>query len=344
MLQIIKSVCLADYEGNYGKSRLEVILNENQQITYNQMLFQEGYTKLQPIMYSTKENVQVEGCLQSTVIGTTANKVELERLQMVEGAFFDEQANYEEKNIAVMSDQLAIKLWGSEKAVKNVLKIGNDLYQVVGVYKKYESLRDYRLDDGSEKIYVPLNSSIAKGWGIKEIIINGSNKKELPRIQELATLGIESGQSLINDKTHWMKQMTHLSTLPIVLLWACFNLILIKVLMAAIKDRKQLVRYKLLKVVSGVVISYFIYKVSFAGKLYIEPSSLPGDNIFDVSFYWKALQQEWITHNQFISNKFSNFEQAYFSLKSLVHSLNLIQIVILVKGVFLWRKEHWDLK
>ena len=69
------------------------------------------------------------------------------------------------------------------------------------------------------------------------------------------------------------------------------------------------------------------------GQCYINPRKLPEENIFDMAFYWKSIKEEWVRHNQFRALNLSKFEQATYLLKLIIHSINIIQYVCLVKIV-----------
>lgn len=337
ILQFIKALCITDYKEEYGESRIEVILNKKGEISYEDMLLKEGYNQLQPIMLSIEEDIGVSGCDRATVIGATANWNELERLHMIDGAFFADQANRDERNLAVISDELAISMWGTEKAVGNIINIQEVQYQVVGVYKKYLRLREYILDDGSETIYIPLKSSVARDWKVQSIIIDGS--KESPKVNELTSLGIDTSRVYINDATKWVKKIKGASSLPLIILWSGFSIVILKALVSSAKDKMKNKGYKLISILLGIVIIYITCKISFWGKFYIDPATLPAENIFEFSFYWKSLQQGWMRHSQFIGWRVSCFERALYMLKEVVYSLNVIQIVIIIKIILSYRKE-----
>lgn len=337
ILQIIKALCITDYKEEYGESRVEVILNKRGEITYDEMVLKEGYEQLQPIMLSIEEAIEVEGCDHATTIGTTANWNELEKLPMIDGTFFTNQANKEERDLAVISNKLAISIWGSEKAVGNIMSIQGVQYQVVGVYKKYPRVRQYLMDNGSETIYMPLKSSVARDWKVQSIIINGS--KENFNIHNLTSLGIDKQTSYMNDATKWVKKVKGISSLPLIILWGSLSLLTASALVSLVKDKTKSKGYQLISVLIGGALIYITYKISFWGGVYIDPATFPAENIFDLSFYWESLKQGWVRHNQFIGWRGSYFERALYILKGLVYSLNLIQIILIIKMILLYRQE-----
>jgi hypothetical protein len=87
------------------------------------------------------------------------------------------------------------------------------------------------------------------------------------------------------------------------------------------------------------VILYIAFKICFY-KVYIDPTKLPAENIFDICFYLEALKTEWIRHSQFVGNKVSHFERALYSLKLILYSINSVQIIIGVKIGLLGMKNN----
>jgi hypothetical protein len=339
IFQIVKALLILDYKGEYGDSRIETAINKKYQVTYDYMLLTEGYSKLQPIMLSKSEDLEVKGCQSATVIGITSNWVQLEKFRMIDGAFFGEEANKEERDLTVISSQLSIKLFGSGKAVGNTLSIENKYYQIVGVYKKHTRLRDYVLDDGSESIYIPIKSSVARSWNVQSIIIDGKCKEEVPQVNDLQKLEVNKENSHISDQSKWVKNMQSLSQLPLVIFWLILCSGILKTTTRMLSDKMQTKWLKFAKGVSYLIILYIAFKICFY-KVYIDPTKLPAENIFDICFYLEALKTEWIRHSQFVGNKVSHFERALYSLKLILYSINSVQIIIGVKIGLLGMKNN----
>lgn len=345
-LQLIKVYLISDYEADYGASRMEILINPDTKMNYNYIGIQEGYGMLRPIMNSYKEIYIEESSEKVLVIGTDFNWEQLERPQMLDGAFFGEELSKEARNVAVISNTLAINLFGSYKAVENVIHIGGTPYQIVGVYNRYERLRDYMFDNGQEHIYIPTTSSQAENWQIEVMQLDGSYSEIPLAISQLQTLGINSYNGTISDQTKWIQHITSLSQVPMVVLWIvlCYGGFKQIGKMVSKEEDSKIAknRIKLIRIALLLIILGFMFFLCFH-NIYIEPSSLPAENIFDISFYWNSLKTEWVRHNQLLQNKVSYFEKALYQLKGLIYIINIFQIGIAIgieKRVCKGRIDH----
>lgn len=332
-LQLIKVYWISDYEADYGPSRMEILISPDTKMNYNHIRFQEGYDMLMPIMNSYKEVWIEESSKNALVIGTDFNWGQLERPQMLDGAFFGEESSKEARNVAVISSTLSIDLFGSYKAVENVIHIGGQPYQIVGVYNRYERLRDYMFDHGQEHIYIPITSSQAENWQIEVMQLDGSYSEIPLAISQLQALGINSYNSIISDQTKWIQHILSLSQVPMVVLWIvlCYGgFKQIGKIVSKEEDSKiEKNSIKIVKIALVMIILGFMFFLCFH-NVYMEPSSLPVENIFDINFYWESLKVEWVRHNQLLQNKVSYFEKALYQLKGLIYIINFLQIGIVI--------------
>ena len=341
ILQLLKALLLNDYGKDYGKSRIEISLGESSALSYNEVDLREEYIAYCPTLISRIQNVGDVGGKAISIIGTNDAYRQLENMQMVDGAFFGNEAVNEKRNVAVISDELSYALFRSNKGVYNTINLQGKEYLIVGVYKKYNRIRDFVVDDGYEKVFVPLTSSLMKDKKIEGVCIDGTYLEEMPKEQDLQKMQLGGG--LKSEQSKWFKEYTTIGQIPMIVVWLFVTIIGLKVVykdaigcFGIIKQenrRKEKCKYILHRVGKSILVLGAIgllFKLTF-DKVYINPSKLPEENIFDFVFYWKALKEEWIRHNQFRRLDLTCFEQATYLLKLMLHSINIVQYIVLVK-------------
>ena len=329
ILQLIKNLLLGDYKASYGTSRIEILVNKENVSSGRTAVSTKMERDYQVAKSSCKEGLLVENN-QADVTAINIYWHQVQRPQMLEGAFWGEEADEEGRNLAVISDTLAVKLWGSEKALGNMIHIQDQVYQVSGVYKRYKNIRQYQLDDGKEKIYIPLKSSLSCEWPIQFMVIDGTKQEALPGEKDLFSMGIDSSNYTISHREKWFKSQKSLVQLPIMLIWFLLLSLMIKLVKKAIKNHEKTWKKKMI-IIGGMMILMLILLRACMRGIYIDISQLPSENIFDLTFYWKGLLKEWSGHNQLIRYPSSQFERAYYLLKYWNYFINFLQILIEVK-------------
>ena len=329
VLQLIKNLLLWDYKVSYGTSRIEILMNKENVSNERSAASVKMERDYQVAKSSCKENLVVEN-KQADVTAINVYWHQVQRLQMLEGAFWGEEADEEGRNLAVISDTLAVKLWGSQKVLGNMIHIQDQVYQVSGVYKRYKNIRQYPLDDGKEKIYIPLKSSLSYEWPIQFMIIDGTNQEALPEENDLFSMGIDSNSDTVSYREEWFKGQKSLIQLPVMLIWFLLLPLTIRVVKRIIEDHEKTWKKKLFIIGGMLIMMIILFKACMWG-IYIDPSQLPGENIFDLTFYWKTLLKEWSGHNQLIRYPSSQFEEAYYLLKHWNYFINFLQILIEAK-------------
>ena len=184
-------------------------------------LFQSShiYKELQPAAYN-KRDYQIEGKVKTDIVGIGTNHYykDVENIKLINGAFYGEQAVKERRNVVVISDQLAIKLFGSEKATGNSCDIEGTKYQVIGVYKKFQGWWHIFLDDGRERVYFPITSQAVKSSKVEAILIEVQDQAGGSLTWQLKEAQIDSKNSFIYHAEDAGKRLKSLKQLPISIL------------------------------------------------------------------------------------------------------------------------------
>lgn len=347
---MIKTVTIDHFLSWHGKSRITVAFHRDGMLSYNELQFSDTYLEKHPVVMNQLLNAYTDTGGSVKLYGTNTYFEQLEHLVMVDGAFFGEQALAEGRNVAIISDQLALSLYKSDKATSNYINIEGILYEIIGVYKKYQSVGDYLTADGYEKILIPITSDAVKNIPIDCVIFDGTYLEQMPTSDKLGEMGINEALGTKRDQTDLGKEMYGISQIPMIIAAFIFILIGGKVLIkkeseliVSIKNEKrQNIRRRLIGS-SIIFLSIFILigAVVCNGALkgaYIKASALPAENIFDLSFYWEAMKQEWVTRNQLLRTEVVAFEQLVHFLKTEIHCLNILQYVMIGSAIMSLKK------
>lgn len=343
ILQFIKSILIADYEADYGKSRIEMLVRAPATIEYKKIRNSNRYDEYQPILIKQMQESIADIDKPVKLVGTTYNYGQLEHLPMVRGAFFTNKAVMEGRNVAVISDKLSMQLFGSTKAVGNILDLNQKAYKVVGVYKKYNRLRDYINDDDYEHIYIPITCEALKEAKVEAAIIDGTFLKQMPDEGILGEMGLNSNLLIMNDQSKWVKESKSIGETPFIIFHFVLSLMVGKLLYQAIKEyrhcekietKKQYVMigaWEISLLVCGIYL-YCAFKMSFS-NVYINANRLPKENIFDLQFYWQLLCQDWAKNNLFMISGIAPFRKMLSLLRESLHGINILQYILLAKMV-----------
>lgn len=101
-------------------------------------------------------------------VGTTASYIEVESAEVEEGRFFTEE---EEKNlarVAVLGSKTAVDLFNGENAIGQKIKIKDQAYNVIGVFKERGSAA-FGMSSQDDSVYVPLKTGQKLIMGINHI-------------------------------------------------------------------------------------------------------------------------------------------------------------------------------
>ena len=107
-------------------------------------------------------------------------------MSMAEGAFFhtepEQRANTRD---VVISDVLAVQIFGTEQAVGSTFLLGGTEVTVVGVYRTDRSLAWRLASDGTESVYVPFYTDAASVSAVEEVYAAESSGPGLDRFLTL---------------------------------------------------------------------------------------------------------------------------------------------------------------
>lgn len=238
-------------------------------------------------------------------------------LRIIRGTYFGGKAVDLGRNVAVISRDLAERLFMSLDAVGNEITLFNETYVIVGLYEPSKTILSLLGSDGIETVYVPFTSYMAYAdLTLDTVAIDDAGFAETGFRQGMMEnilkedLGVSDAAYRIIDYdrsetmvSQWLALFHFLVALwTLVLLMAAAGRIL--------GELKDFVRTGLSKdYPAGFLRKRFAALLSSAGKLlglaglsvilmiyarpvvFIPAQYLPNDNIFDIGFYWGKIKE-----------------------------------------------------
>ena len=330
-LQVMKTLLIKEIIDDYGEGRIEIQLNESAIVNFSAFSLRDGYEDLRPTVTSSR-SCRISGKEEIEVMGISVNEYfgQTEPMEMRNGAFFGEGAVKEGRNVAIISDELAMKLFGSDKGAGNLCRIEGIAYQVVGVYKKYKNFWDILLDDGQERIYYPITSTAAENGKIDTLYVSLKNRADGVSIHALSKIQINNNNSYIYNELDGAKKLRSLTQAPINILSLFIVVYLIKTAIHLFKKAEESLKSKVVKIGLCAIVGYFIISVIIVPP-YISKEALPPYNIFDIEFYINYLRNQRIAQNYLLELHLSNFNRVYSSISHMILIAGMIQIAICFK-------------
>ncbi len=327
-LQVMKTLLIKEIIDDYGEGRIEIQLNESEIVNFSAFSLRDGYEDLRPTVTSSRR-CRMNGKEEIEVMGISVNEYfgQTEPMEMRNGAFFGEGAVKEGRNVAIISDELAMKLFGSDKATGNLCRIEGTTYQVVGVYKKYKSFWDALLDDGQERIYYPMTSTAAENGKIETLYVSLKNRVDGLSLHALDEIQINNSNSYIYNELDGAKKLKSLSQAPINILVLLSVMYLIRAAIHSMKNEKESFKIRVIKIGVCTVIGYLLISVMIV-PLYIAPEALPPNNVFDIGFYIKYFKNQRIAQNYLLELHLSNFNRIYSCVSKSILIVGILQMII----------------
>lgn len=319
VFQAIKMTMINKFNILYGVEHIEIYFKE--EINYELLKIKKGYDELYPIANS-KQHCTINANVDIDIdgVGTNCRMGEVKPLDMVDGAFWGEQSDLENRNVVVISDSLAILLFNTIQAKGKMCMINDTPYRVIGVYKYQDTLEEVFFGTGEETIYFPITSNLGKANSVSNLIIRQLQGKSIDQI--LGQLGLHKEDCIIYDGTNKTKCLDGLFRFSEVLLLWIFLIESLDIFYLKDWNKKKVVFIGLIFCVDALILKYL------TREIYIVPGFLPPYNIFDISHYINYFKQSIRLHNQMRSFSCTYFEQTYWLYSQWSTVLTIIQGII----------------
>jgi putative ABC transport system permease protein len=161
---IIRSVKPSEEAQNSSGNRPPLILNYGLKYDDYTRILNSVPTirKVLPIREIRKQVSREANFVDGRVVGTTEDYASFNLLKMAKGRFLAADDNEKYKNVAVIAHETARRLFPYENPLEQSIKLGTDVYIVVGVTEKRESSAgiggSLAAQDFNNDVYIPLNT------------------------------------------------------------------------------------------------------------------------------------------------------------------------------------------
>lgn len=270
-------------------------------------------------------------------------------IRLINGTFFSKDACDNARNVAVISDKLAEKLFSNFDVLGNELDMFAQKYRVVGVYQSNGSVISLIGSDGADRIFVPSGSSNnQESLRVNTILAKDddfpSEKFRIRLIEDMVSKILDIDRPLFRILDFYPSYLiiTQFGSAFVFLIGLCsiwlicilfvtFTKRRIKLFISLQKDMYffETLKNNKLKLVSllGILLAFL---GSIAGlfliirfHLYIPSEYIPSDNIFDLGFYWNRIKE-----SIYASNSLSAFVPTEFSIY--YKNVLMLEIVLLI--------------
>lgn len=254
-------------------------------------------------------------------------------------------------NVAVISEKLAVDMYKTVHVIGNKIDINGQAYTIMSVYKNDDSYIYKSSEDGYERIIIPYDSYKNKDLPVLDVLsVKHDSSKNTDSVYSFEK-SLSSNIDMYTKTDLSLSKNINFQYLRILLfVVGCLIIVLLCRLIIKVcknlksfikgklkdyyfmqllcKEKRQLIMF-LLK--TGLIIALIIIIFSLAKfNIVVNDKYLPNDNIFDISFYKKAI----INNSQIINageGGFSTFSSRYTANIGTRMGLNLLaQIVCLV--------------
>jgi hypothetical protein len=279
---------------------------------------------------------------------TDCNSERFMGIDITRGTYFSEDAYKNGRNVAVISERLADRLFMNTDVIGNDVELLGEKFRIVGLYKGSGSIVSMLGSDGADRVYVPFTSlNNAHSLAIDTIYIHDKNL-ERESFREKATEDFLLQRMKVNPSlyritdyygmTAALRQLSDILSF-LAALWCI--LILLKFAAAYIRKNAAYVKNCLkdtyvpefIKSNMPYLCFFTAGVLLFAGlaacvylfarpDLHIPARYIPQDNIFDIAFY-----ADLVKSALYVSN--SSWGYVPTILELYCNSINMLNIILL---------------
>ncbi|MDP4181850.1 MAG: ABC transporter permease [Bacillota bacterium] len=288
-------------------------------------------------------------------------------INIVKGSFFNESTSENGFNAALISEDLAEKLYGSYDIIGNKIELFNEKYKITGIYRNNKSIISFLSSDGVDRIYIPFKSySAFKDLPVKTVFFSSEELENTAfRDNYIRNMfGIDNNLYKINDYYSNQDIVDLLNNLFIFIIgiwiiivgirlasyfksvYAYTKRSLEKVYLKEMINNEKGILLKSVLIVFGSISFILVIVNLIKFKVNIPTDYIPLDNILDFNFYFERLRMHISDSNlsagyiptrleTFYSNvsklKLISFTLCMVSFLFTISFLKIIQIVNLEK-------------
>lgn len=297
---------------------------------------------LDNISFSAEEaETEVKG---HAVVPTFINEsyFDLQRLSLVGESFTEDDISDRSRKI-IISDTLALKLFLNSNAVGNFLYIDGEKYLVCGVYIEPKDIIGKCSLDGKDRVFLPYTLAKSNKLAVNTVLYENYSKNAI--INQLCTgdykmTNLVQKAKVLNDFVNLTKLTAFfiLSVTIIKLVVSLSKQLYIRIkqelpekyFSEIVKDNYRYILTRLIAIIALTAIPITTYIIADF-RIYIPPSYIPPDNIFDVSYYISKIVEASQQFNAVKTADSGYYQQLYsitFNVSFYVFSLFLIMSMV----------------
>lgn len=328
-------------------------------IYYNHIdLFKEAFPKgAISFMSEAYSTLAVEGtALHVKVDLTDEAYFSYSGLKITQGAYFGADALKYGRNVAVISEKMAEQLFMSLNAVGNEIRLFDESYVIVGLYRKSETLTSFIGSDGYERIYVPFTSH----KDMENLPINTVFIQDKSLIKEkfkqntignilIEEIGIDVSAYRIIDYyrsetmvSQWLELFLFIVAIWIgIMLLKAVGMVMQKIIPLTRNYLKENYFFEFIR-------KKYLFLISFAGAIllllggavvifmyarphiFIPEKYIPQDNIFDMGFYLDRIKDAVYSANAMRTYVPTLIEQSFHSSAVINALIAMLMIPVLI--------------
>lgn len=290
--------------------------------------------------------------LPAQVEMTGSSYMKFSDIRMTRGTYFSEDAYKNGRNVVVISEQIATKLFMGTDVVGNEVELMGEAYRIVGIYKDKVSILSLMGSDGMDRVYVPYTSfSSAHIMPVETIFINDDALRE-ERFRENVLsnylkkrMHIDASLYKVIDYYNTPVELRQMADVFVFFIAILCIFIVFRFIMIYLKKNsvyiknclrdKYLAQFLRTKVVYICIFSFgivllvmLVYGILYVARpnVYIPDKFIPQENIFDLGFYMDIVKSMIYASNSTYGYVPTQLEN-YFANAQLLSTLLLICVI-----------------
>jgi len=233
------------------------------------------------------------------------------KVNILKGTGVDGFSVENERKVIIISDELSLQLFNSLNALEEKVKLGKDIYEVIGIYKKEKSIIYSISEDSYERVIIPYSSL---GDGMKKKIdvlsIVSNDDASIVKINLGAVNKKIDNYNLVDYSTDKKIGFQNIKIIFNIIALILSIMIIYKIYKISreeysyftiraknsyfkelIKGEKKHIVMFVIKIIICLLVIFILYKVTNF-ELTIKNQWIPEDNILDFKFYKKVFLSE----------------------------------------------------
>ena len=164
-----------------------------------------------PVKQIQKQGRYGQRALDMHVVGTNEKWLELVQRPMLAGRFLNAHDIYQTASVVVLTEHGARRLLATEGSVGEILRIGGDNYQVIGIVKSEEAAEgSMQTPDKQTDAYIPISTAKEHYGDHFNQRLSGSNIREMVQLHHLLVeVDDEANVEAIANNLERMFKITH---------------------------------------------------------------------------------------------------------------------------------------